>query len=255
MKFYIASIILNIGILFIPAFVLSQNTGKDTNETITVNLDNFVSENLSEESSDKNKQKAHKEEVITSQKPEIKEFNANKPEIKQNNVPINKIQNNHTDNKTTENTRNENAVINNNNSSHQNNSVSQSSGESSGSKGKEARSTGVSENTESAKKGNTTGHSRDNGNVCREGIDFTVVYNPDLQYPVAAERLGTKNTVVVNVRLNFNSNGNVSVIGVSGGNGIFQSEAKKSASRIKVRIKNPETLKCTITKPFRFNPR
>ena len=240
MKFYIASIILNIGILFIPAFVLSQNTGKDTNETITVNLDNFVSENLSEESSDKNKQKAHKEEVITAQKPEIKEFNANKPEIKQNNVPINKIQNNHTDN---------------NNSSHQNNSVSQSSGESLGSKGKEARSTGVSENTESAKKGNTTGHSRDNGNVCREGIDFTVVYNPDLQYPVAAERLGTKNTVVVNVRLNFNSNGNVSVIGVSGGNGIFQSEAKKSASRIKVRIKNPETLKCTITKPFRFNPR
>ena len=81
------------------------------------------------------------------------------------------------------------------------------------------------------------------------------MYNPDLQYPVAAERLGTKNTVVVNVRLNFNSNGNVSVIGVSGGNGIFQSEAKKSASRIKVRIKNPETLKCTITKPFRFNPR
>ena len=255
MKFYIASIILNIGILFIPAFVLSQNTEKNTNETITVNLDNFVSENLSEENPNKNDQKTDGKRVIEAQKTEIKQLNANKPEIKQNNVPTSKIQNNRTANKTSENTRTENTVINNNNSSHQSNSVSQPSGESSGSKGKEIRSTGSGENTESAKKGNTTGHSGDSGNVCREGIDFTVVYNPDLQYPVAAERLGIKNTVVVNVRMNFNSNGNVSVVGVSGGNGIFQSEARKSASKIKVRIKNPETLKCTITKPFRFNPR
>ena len=89
-------------------------------------------------------------------------------------------------------------------------------------------------------------------NVCNEGKDFTVSYNPNLKYPVAAQRLGNKGTVVVMVRFRFNSSGSVSVISVSGGSGVFQQEAKSAASRIRVNIKNPDTLKCTISKPFKF---
>ena len=91
-----------------------------------------------------------------------------------------------------------------------------------------------------------------NTNVCNEGKDFTVSYNPNLKYPVAAQRLGNKGTVVVMVRFRFNSSGSVSVISVSGGSGVFQQEAKSAASRIRVNIKNPDTLKCTISKPFKF---
>jgi len=91
-----------------------------------------------------------------------------------------------------------------------------------------------------------------NTNVCNEGKDFTVSYNPNLKYPVAAQRLGNKGTVVVMVRFRFNSSGSVSVISASGGSGVFQQEAKSAASRIRVNIKNPDTLKCTISKPFKF---
>ena len=91
-----------------------------------------------------------------------------------------------------------------------------------------------------------------NTNVCNEGKDFTVSYNPNLKYPVAAQRLGNKGTVVVMVRFRFNSSGSVSVISASGGSGVFQQDAKNAASRIRVNIKNPDTLKCTISKPFKF---
>ena len=91
-----------------------------------------------------------------------------------------------------------------------------------------------------------------NTNVCNEGKDFTVSYNPNLKYAVAAQRLGNKGTVVVMVRFRFNSSGSVSVISASGGSGVFQQEAKSAASRIRVNIKNPDTLKCTISKPFKF---
>ena len=91
-----------------------------------------------------------------------------------------------------------------------------------------------------------------NTNVCNEGKDFTVSYNPNLKYPVAAQRLGNKGVVVVMVKLRFNSSGSVSVISASGGSGVFQQDAKSAASRIKVNIKNPDTLKCTISKPFKF---
>lgn len=91
-----------------------------------------------------------------------------------------------------------------------------------------------------------------NTDVCNEGKDFTVSYNPNLKYPVAAQRLGNKGVVVVMVKLRFNSSGSVSVISASGGSGVFQQDAKSAASRIKVNIKNPDTLKCTISKPFKF---
>ena len=91
-----------------------------------------------------------------------------------------------------------------------------------------------------------------NENVCNEGKDFTVSYNPNLSYPIAARRLGNKGIVTVSVKFQFNSSGSVSVISVSGGSSIFQQEARRAASRIRVKIKNPETLKCTITKPFIF---
>ena len=107
--------------------------------------------------------------------------------------------------------------------------------------------------------GSNSGHGTDTGsregkntNVCNEGKDFTVSYNPNLNYPVAAQRLGNKGTVVVMVRFRFNSSGSVSVISASGGSGVFQQDAKNAASRIRVNIKNPDTLKCTISKPFKF---
>lgn len=88
--------------------------------------------------------------------------------------------------------------------------------------------------------------------MCREGTDFIVTYNPVLPYPISMQRIGKKGTVVVQVKFNFNSNGSISVISLSGGEGVFQSEARKAASKIKVSIKNSETLKCTITKSFKF---
>ena len=107
--------------------------------------------------------------------------------------------------------------------------------------------------------GSNSGHETDTGsregkntNVCNEGKDFTVSYNPNLNYPVAAQRLGNKGTVVVMVKFRFNSSGSVSVISASGGSGVFQQDAKNAASRIRVNIKNPDTLKCTISKPFKF---
>ena len=107
--------------------------------------------------------------------------------------------------------------------------------------------------------GSNSGHGTDTGsregkntNVCNEGKDFTVSYNPNLKYPIAAQRLGNKGTVVVMVRFRFNSSGSVSVISASGGSGVFQQDAKNAASRIRVNIKNPDTLKCTISKPFKF---
>ena len=107
--------------------------------------------------------------------------------------------------------------------------------------------------------GSNSGHGTDTGsregkntNVCNEGKDFTVSYNPNLKYPIAAQRLGNKGTVVVMVKFRFNSSGSVSVISASGGSGVFQQDAKNAASRIRVNIKNPDTLKCTISKPFKF---
>ena len=105
--------------------------------------------------------------------------------------------------------------------------------------------------TDSRKSSGESGGSK-NTDVCNEGKDFTVSYNPNLNYPVAAQRLGNKGTVVVMIRFRFNSSGSVSVISASGGSGVFQQEAKSAASRIRVNIKNPDTLKCTISKPFKF---
>ena len=108
-----------------------------------------------------------------------------------------------------------------------------------------------SKNDDNEQKRNTEKGKEKNINVCNEGKDFTVSYNPHLSYPIAARRLGNKGVVTVSVKFYFNSSGSVSVISVSGGSAIFQQEARRAA-RIRVKIKNPETLKCTITKPFIF---
>ena len=109
-----------------------------------------------------------------------------------------------------------------------------------------------SKNDEIEQKRNTEKGKEKNINVCNEGKDFTVSYNPNLSYPIAARRLGDKGVVTVSVKFHFNSSGSISVISVSGGNSIFQQEARKAASKIRVKIKNPETLKCTISKSFEF---
>ena len=109
-----------------------------------------------------------------------------------------------------------------------------------------------SKNDDIETKRNTEKGKEKNVNVCNEGKDFTVSYNPNLSYPIAARRLGDKGVVTVSVKFQFNSSGSVSVISVSGGSAIFQQEARKAASKIRVKIKNPETLKCTISKSFEF---
>ena len=109
-----------------------------------------------------------------------------------------------------------------------------------------------SKNDDNEQKRNTEKGKEKNINVCNEGKDFTVSYNPNLSYPIAARRLGDKGIVTVSVKFHFNSSGSISVISVSGGNSIFQQEARKAAGRIRVKIKNPETLKCTISKSFEF---
>ena len=109
-----------------------------------------------------------------------------------------------------------------------------------------------SKNDDNEQKRNNEKGKEKNINVCNEGKDFTVSYNPNLSYPIAARRLGNKGVVTVSVKFHFNSSGSVSVISVSGGNSIFQQEARKAASKIRVKVKNPETLKCTISKSFEF---
>lgn len=109
-----------------------------------------------------------------------------------------------------------------------------------------------SKNDDNEQKRNTEKGKEKNVNVCNEGKDFTVSYNPNLSYPIAARRLGDKGVVTVSVKFHFNNSGSISVISVSGGNSIFQQEARKAAGRIRVKIKNPETLKCTISKSFEF---
>ena len=109
-----------------------------------------------------------------------------------------------------------------------------------------------SKNDDNEQKRNNEKDKEKNINVCNEGKDFTVSYNPNLSYPIAARRLGNKGVVTVSVKFHFNSSGSVSVISVLGGNSIFQQEARKAASKIRVKVKNPETLKCTISKSFEF---
>ena len=109
-----------------------------------------------------------------------------------------------------------------------------------------------SKNDDNEQKRNNEKDKEKNINVCNEGKDFTVSYNPNLSYPIAARRLGNKGVVTVSVKFHFNSSGSISVISVSGGNSIFQQEARKAASKIRVKVKNPETLKCTISKSFEF---
>ena len=109
-----------------------------------------------------------------------------------------------------------------------------------------------SKNDDNEQKRNNEKGKEKNINVCNEGKDFTVSYNPNLSYPIAARRLGDKGVVTVSVKFHFNNSGSISVISVSGGNSIFQQEARKAASRIRIKIKNPETLKCTISKSFEF---
>ena len=112
-----------------------------------------------------------------------------------------------------------------------------------------------SKNDDNEQKRNNEKDKEKNINVCNEGKDFTVSYNPNLSYPIAARRLGNKGVVTVSVKFHFNSSGSVSVISVLGGNSIFQQEARKAASKIRVKVKNPETLKCTISKSFEFELR
>jgi len=109
-----------------------------------------------------------------------------------------------------------------------------------------------SKNDDNEQKRNNEKDKEKNINVCNEGKDFTVSYNPNLSYPIAARRLGNKGVVTVSVKFYFNSSGSVSVISASGGSAIFQQEARKAASKIRVKIKNPEILKCTISKSFEF---
>ena len=109
-----------------------------------------------------------------------------------------------------------------------------------------------SKNDDNEQKRNNEKDKEKNINVCNEGKDFTVSYNPNLSYPIAARRLGNKGVVTVSVKFYFNSSGSVSVISASGGSAIFQQEARKAASKIRVKVKNPETLKCIISKSFEF---
>ena len=262
----------------------------ERNETMTVNLNESVFNDTSEKSgqesegpvfSGRNKENTGVQEVSASSQPQQNKNIVSNQNIQQNNK---KVENTSTisQNKT------EQPKVSNSDSRapvSQNSSLSavqpsgntgktvQSSGNSSGNTNSSVSGSGnTSDASHSgqisgnhATTGSVNGHSSKgsgkssgesgegkNTNVCNEGKDFTVSYNPNLKYPVAAQRLGNKGTVVVMVRFRFNSSGSVSVISASGGSGVFQQEAKSAASRIRVNIKNPDTLKCTISKPFKF---
>ena len=262
----------------------------ERNETMTVNLNESVFNDTSEKSgqesegpvfSGRNKENTGVQEVSASSQPQQNKNIVSNQNIQQNNK---KVENTST---ISQNKTEQLKVSNSDSKAHVSQNSSLPAVQPSGNTGKTVQSSGnPSGNTNSSVSGsgNTTGASHSgqvsgnhvtsssvNGNsgtdsrkssgesggskntdVCNEGKDFTVSYNPNLNYPVAAQRLGNKGTVVVMVRFRFNSSGSVSVISASGGSGVFQQEAKSAASRIRVNIKNPDTLKCTISKPFKF---
>jgi len=259
-------------------------------ETMTVNLNESVFNDTSEKSgqesegpvfSGRNKENTGVQEVSASSQPQQNKNIVSNQNIQQNNK---KVENTST---ISQNKTEQPKVSNSDSKAHVSQNSSLSAVQPSGNTGKTVQSSGNSSgNTNSsvsgsgntsdashsgqisgnhATTGSVNGHSSKgsgkssgesgegkNTNVCNEGKDFTVSYNPNLNYPVAAQRLGNKGTVVVMVRFRFNSSGSVSVISASGGSGVFQQEAKSAASRIRVNIKNPDTLKCTISKPFKF---
>ena len=262
----------------------------ERNETMTVNLNESVFNDTSEKSgqesegpvfSGRNKENTGVQEVSASSQPQQNKNIVSNQNMQQNNK---KVENTST---ISQNKTEQPKVSNSDSKAHVSQNSSLSAVQPSGNTGKTVQSSGnPSGNTNSsvsgsgntsdashsgqisgnhATTGSVNGHSSKgsgkssgesgegkNTNVCNEGKDFTVSYNPNLNYPVAAQRLGNKGTVVVMVRFRFNSSGSVSVISASGGSGVFQQEAKSAASRIRVNIKNPDTLKCTISKPFKF---
>ena len=259
-------------------------------ETMTVNLNESLFNDTSEKSgqesegpvfSGRNKENTGVQEVSASSQPQQNKNIVSNQNIQQNNK---KVENTST---ISQNKTEQPKVSNSDSKAHVSQNSSLSAVQPSGNTGKTVQSSGNSSgNTNSsvsgsgntsdashsgqisgnhATTGSVNGHSSKgsgkssgesgegkNTNVCNEGKDFTVSYNPNLNYPVAAQRLGNKGTVVVMVRFRFNSSGSVSVISASGGSGVFQQDAKNAASRIRVNIKNPDTLKCTISKPFKF---
>lgn len=262
----------------------------ERNETMTVNLNESVFNDTSEKSGQKsegpvfsgrNKENTEVQEVSASSQPQQNKNIVSNQNMQQNNQ---KVENTST---ISQNKTEQPKVSNSDSKAHVSQNSSLPAVQPSGNTGKTVQSSGNSSgNTNSsvsgsgntadashsgqisgnhATTGSVNGHSSKgsgkssgesgegkNTNVCNEGKDFTVSYNPNLNYPVAAQRLGNKGTVVVMVRFRFNSSGSVSVISASGGSGVFQQEAKSAASRIRVNIKNPDTLKCTISKPFKF---
>ena len=262
----------------------------ERNETMTVNLNESVFNDTSEKSGQKsegpvfsgrNKENTGVQEVSASSQPQQNKNIVSNQNMQQNNQ---KVENTST---ISQNKTEQPKVSNSDSKAHVSQNSSLPAVQPSGNTGKTVQSSGNSSgNTNSsvsgsgntadashsgqisgnhATTGSVNGHSSKgsgkssgesgegkNTNVCNEGKDFTVSYNPNLNYPVAAQRLGNKGTVVVMVRFRFNSSGSVSVISASGGSGVFQQEAKSAASRIRVNIKNPDTLKCTISKPFKF---
>ena len=292
MKFYIISIILNIMVLFIPAVYYTSSGREKENErkeTMTVNLNESLFNDTSEKSgqesegpvfSGRNKENTGVQEVSASSQPQQNKNIVSNQNMQQNNKKVENtsaISQNKTEQPKVSNSDSKAPVSQNsslsavqpsgntgktvqsngNPSGNTNSSVSGSGNTADGHSGQISgnHATTGSVNGHSSKgSGKSSGESGEgkNTNVCNEGKDFTVSYNPNLKYPVAAQRLGNKGTVVVMVRFRFNSSGSVSVISASGGSGVFQQEAKSAASRIRVNIKNPDTLKCTISKPFKF---
>lgn len=262
----------------------------ERNETMTVNLNESVFNDTSEKSgqesegpvfSGRNKENTEVQEVSASSQPQQNKNIVSNQNTRQNNQ---KVENTST---ISQNKTEQPKVSNSDSKAHVSQNSSLPAVQPSGNTGKTVQSSGNpsgNKNSSVSGSGNTSGASHSgqvsgnhvtsssvNGNsgtdsrkssgesggskntdVCNEGKDFTVSYNPNLNYPVAAQRLGNKGTVVVMVRFRFNSSGSVSVISASGGSGVFQQEAKSAASRIRVNIKNPDTLKCTISKPFKF---
>ena len=279
-------------VLFIPAVYYTSSGREKENErkeTMTVNLNESLFNDTSEKSgqesegpvfSGRNKENTGVQEVSASSQPQQNKNIVSNQNMQQNNKKVENtsaISQNKTEQPKVSNSDSKAPVSQNsslsavqpsgntgktvqsngNPSGNTNSSVSGSGNTADGHSGQISgnHATTGSVNGHSSKgSGKSSGESGEgkNTNVCNEGKDFTVSYNPNLKYPIAAQRLGNKGTVVVMVRFRFNSSGSVSVISASGGSGVFQQEAKSAASRIRVNIKNPDTLKCTISKPFKF---
>ena len=263
MKFYIISLVLNALLVFIPlGYVVTQ--GEPKTETMNVSLEDNNSlgnagnsssgvENGGAEQSKQPENSNNSNEILQNktEKSPVTETSQNKTiEKKPENSSETTFLKKNSDNTGSIVKNSGNQAVSDNGTK---NGLGTAEGKGNGSENgsKTGKGNGDDKGTGTNTGKNTGNDSEKNSNyVCTEGKGYRISYNPNLETPQAAERLGKKGSVTVSI--SFNASGSITVHGAKGGNDILQSAAKKAAQGIRVTILDSQVTKCKVSKTFNF---